>query len=243
MGDVKIVDGSILKLKDGSTITLKNDSVLSIQKVQNIAPIAAHIKEVNHIDPITIESFHVNEIKNIDPIRVEKFNVTNLPMVNMSVRQLPAVDLNVKRLPAISVGSHQDFCLPSNYILRARILGIEFFRINLDGQTSLLPKERYRREQARRSEKSFPEPVTAGNPAIPSKSREESSHITYIHQENHSCKTNHIHKHSGRDHYVDKQVMNGKLKRPVYNGLPGMNFNIPNSSITEAAASSVSSGE
>ncbi len=187
MGNVTLTSGSKVTLRDGSKITIKEDSrigvtevrridPLQIKAIQGIAPVATHIKEVNHIDPLTVESLFIDEIRHIDPIKVEKFNVTNLPTVNMSLRQMPPVDLNVRRLPPVSIGTHQDFHVPSNYTVRGRFLGIEFFRIHLDGHTALLPRERYRREQGRRHERSFPEVATAGNPAIPSIHRESGAH-------------------------------------------------------------------
>ena len=156
---------------------LSNIDPLVISEIQHIAPAAVHIKELNHIDPLRIDSLRVNEVRNLDPIRVEKFNVTNLPTVNLSLRQLPAVDLNVRRLPPISVGLHQDFCLPSSYTLRARLLGIEFLRLNLDGHTKLSPRDKVRREERRTAPQSFPEVATAGNPGIPSHTIDKGSRV------------------------------------------------------------------
>lgn len=184
--EITITDDSVIRLKEDSHIEIDEGSKIQvqgtrdhpffIQELQNIAPIAAHIKELNHIDPITVEELHLNEIKNIEPIRIEKFNVTNLPQVNMALRQLPPVNLNIRRLPALSVGTHQDFHMPSHYTVRARVLGIEFFRIHLDGSTRISPRERYRREQGRSHSRSFPVPETAGNPAIPSKCQGKKHH-------------------------------------------------------------------
>ena len=168
MGDIKIKEAkNIDKLRISE---LSNIDPLVISEVRHIAPAAIHIKELNHIDPLTIESLRINEIRNLDPIRVEKFNVTNLPTVNLSLRQLPSVDMNIRRLPPVSIGLHQDFCLPSSYTLRARLLGIEFLRLNLDGRTMLSPRDKIRREQSRTPAQSFPQVATAGNPAIPSRS-------------------------------------------------------------------------
>lgn len=191
-GDVKIVPGSELKIVDGSEITVKGtpDHPFKIDKVTGVerlrmeplrikTPIAAHIKEVNHIDPLSIEALNVSEVRNIEPLKIEKFNVTNLPMVNMSLRQLPQVDMNIKKIPPLSIGSHQDFHVPSNYTVSGRILGIEFFRVHLDGHTRILPKERYRREQEMAPEKSFPVPAAGGNPAIPSLCGEVKTHVSY----------------------------------------------------------------
>ena len=172
MGSVTITDDSVLTLKDGSTIKLREDSALtvtSIDNVKNIDPVAVHLKEVNHIDPFSIDSLHVSEVKNIDPIEITRFNVTNLPMVNVSLQKLPAVDFNVKTLPPVSVGTHQNFCIPSDYTLRARVLGVELIRLHLNGTTSIIPKERARREQARSDNRSFAQVAAAGNPAIPSR--------------------------------------------------------------------------
>lgn len=175
MGDIKIKEAkNIEKLRISE---LSNIDPLVISEVRHIAPAAVHIKELNHIDPISVESLRVNEVRNLDPIRVEKFNVTNLPTVNLSLRQLPGVDLNVRRLPPVSVGLHQEFCLPSSYTLRGKLLGIELFRINIDGHTVLTPRDRARREQSRSLHRSFPEVATAGNPAIPSKVSTMSSKV------------------------------------------------------------------
>ena len=181
MGDIKITATSELGLKGvaGAEHVHINIDPLSIQEVQNIAPLATHIKEVNHIDPISIEALHVSQVKNIEPIVIEKFNVTDLPMVNMTLRQIPALDMNVRRLPPVSIGTHQNFHVPSSYTVRARFLGIEFLRIYLDGHTAVLPKERYRREQSRTQNESFPIVAAGGNPAIPSRHYEKSATIHY----------------------------------------------------------------
>ena len=155
----------------------KNIDPFVISKIQHIAPAAVHIKELNHIDPISIDSLRVSEIRNLDPICIEKFNVTNLPTVNLSLRQLPAVDLNLRRLPPVSIGLHQDFCLPSSYTLRARLLGIEFLRLKLEGHTTLSPRDKGRREQRRTTFQSFPDVATAGNPGIPSRAINKGSRV------------------------------------------------------------------
>ncbi|GJL69919.1 MAG: hypothetical protein NPIRA06_25540 [Nitrospirales bacterium] len=175
MGDIKIKEAKNLdKLRISE---LSNVDPLVISEVRHIAPAAVHIKELNHIDPLTIESLRIDEIRNLDPIRVEQFNVTNLPTVNLSLRQLPAVDMNIRRLPPVSIGLHQDFCLPSSYTLRARLLGIEFLRLNLDGRTMISPRDTVRREQSRTHPQSFPQVATAGNPAIPSRSITKGSRV------------------------------------------------------------------
>ena len=192
MGDIKITDNSSLAVTgedghnpvhveiDGSTVEIKGTDKYPfyINALQNIAPIAAHIKEVNHIDPLSVESLFVSQVRNIEPLRITKFNVTNLPLVNLAVRQIPAVDLNVRRLPAVSVGTHQVFDLPSNYMVRARLLGFEVFRLQLSGRTRIEPQERFRREQEKADNRSFPTVATAGNSAIPSIRKEKDSTYT-----------------------------------------------------------------
>ncbi len=149
-----------MKLSKGSELNLRN-----------VAPLAAHIKEINNIDPFTVDAFHVNEIKNIEPINIARFNVTDLPLMNMAVRQLPDVNFNVRKLPAVSVGTHQNFEIPSSYTLRAQLMGIEFLRLHLNGQTSVIPREKFRREKGKVDNRSYAVPATAGNPAIPSSYR------------------------------------------------------------------------
>ena len=141
---------------------------VEIDRIQRIAPVATHIKEINNIDPVSVDVFNVTEVRNIEPLRVQEFNITNLPNVNISLRQLPPVEMNIRRLPPVSVGFHQDIHVPSNYVVRMQLLGFEFLRVALDGQSHLLPRERFRREQERTHDRSFPEPAVAGNSAIPS---------------------------------------------------------------------------
>lgn len=171
----KIKNVEALKIHEHKIQEVTGIEALRIGEVQDISPVAAHIKEVNHIDPLSIDALHVSEVKNVEPLSVEKFDVTNLPMVNMSVRQLPSVDLNIRRLPPVSIGTHQTFHMPSNYTVRARFLGIEFLRMNMCGQTTVIPGERYRREQAKTPNRSYPLVATAGNPGIPSILRERSA--------------------------------------------------------------------
>jgi hypothetical protein len=167
----KVKDVEIEKVKDVEIERVKD---VEIEKVQHIAPIAAHIKEINNIDPLSVDTFNVSQVRNIDPLRVQQFNVTDLPQVNISLRQLPAVDMNVRRLPPLSLGVHQDFQIPSNYMVRMQWLGFELIRIAVTGQTCVIPRDKFRREQARAHNRSFPELAAAGNPAIPSHRREVS---------------------------------------------------------------------
>jgi hypothetical protein len=169
--EIEITDNSHIRIDDDSVIETRGSEQhpFYIRELQNIAPIAAHIKELNHIDPISVESLHVSEVRNIEPIRIDRFNVTSLPMVNMSLRQLPPVNLDIRRLPAVSLGTHQVFDVPSDYVVRARVLGFEVLRLHLSGCTQVAPRDRYRREQSRSDNRSYPEVATAGNPAIPSR--------------------------------------------------------------------------
>ena len=235
---------------------LSNIDPLVISEIQHIAPAAVHIKELNHIDPLNIDSLRVNEVRNLDPIRVEKFNVTNLPTVNLSLRQLPAVDLNVRRLPPISVGLHQDFCLPSSYTLRARLLGIEFLRLNLDGHTKLSPRDKVRREQRRTAPQSFPEIATAGNPGIPSLTINKGSRVVSIsgpshhHSSPHCSQANPSHHATTYRGSPSPTVGQKGTKRQTMPGLlnvghrPAQTFSMPpHSTRSESMGSSVSSGD
>ena len=258
MGDVDIKhvrDIHPIKIQEVSGI-----EPINIDRVQNIGPIAAHIKEVNHIDPILVDALHVTEIKNIEPINVQKFNVTNLPMVNVSLHQLPAVNMNVRRLPPVSVGTHQNFHIPSNYTVRARFLGIEFFRVHLNGHTIVVPTERYRREQGRTQNRSFPLTATAGNPAIPFTRHEKSVTVYYPAT---GCRSRPMHR-PRHGHYVKniapsqaassrrrrrrRNPISTTLKYPnktssLYFGLPAVNFHISEPEPSGAyGGSSVSSG-
>jgi len=171
MGNVTLTPSSQLTLREESALTVK-----SIDKIKNIDPVAIHLKEVNHIDPLSIDALHVSEVKNIEPLQIAKFNVTSLPMMNVSLQKLPPADIHVKSVPPLSIGTYQNFCLPSTYTLHARILGIELMRVHLHGQTSIIPKERARREQSRSDNQSFPTVAAGGNPAIPSHCDESRSY-------------------------------------------------------------------
>ena len=167
---VQIRDDSVVRIKEGSQVEVRGtkDAPFYLKEVQNIAPIAVHLKEVNHIDPISVESLFISQVRNIEPLHVAKFNVTNLPLVNMALRQMPPVELNIRQLPAVSIGLHQVLDMRSNYQVGARFLGFELFRIDLAGRTRIAPTERFRQEQDRADNRSFPRVAGAGNPAIPS---------------------------------------------------------------------------
>jgi hypothetical protein len=187
MPDIHIEDDSVIRLKEGSHIQVDDGSTVEVkgtkahpfflQEVQNIAPVAVHVKEVNHIDPINVDSLFVSQVRNIEPLQIEKFNVTNLPLVNMSLRQLPPVEMSIRHLPPVSIGLHQVLEMVSSYVVRAQVAGLELFRINLSGRTCIAPTERSRREQERADNRSFPTVAAAGNPAIPSIHKVEN--VTY----------------------------------------------------------------
>jgi hypothetical protein len=174
--DIKIVKSSEIGIKGEKD---KEHVHVDLDRIPTIAtyPVAVHLKEVNHIDPISVDALHVSEVKNIDPIRVDKFHVSHLPTVNLSLRQLPSVNMNVRRVPPLSVGTYQNFMVPSDYTIRAQVLGVEFLRVHVGGRTCLMPTERYRREQSQAHHRSFPEVAASGNPAIPSRQKEKSTTI------------------------------------------------------------------
>lgn len=249
MGDVNL-SGSV---KISRVENIDPITISSIDRIGKIAPLATHIKEVNHIDPISIDALHVSQIKNIEPIKVERFNITDLPMLNMSVRQLPSVDMNIRRLPPVSIGTHQDFHIPSSYTIRARIFGIELFRVNMDGCTTIVPRERYRREQARTQNRSFPLTATAGNPAIPSRPQEKSAVICY--PDSH-CRPGPLHwSYIGGEaiaqagnwqqgkSFIDTRMSYVSKSNSLNLGLPAMSFRMPDPGQSETyGGSSLSSG-
>lgn len=167
MGNVNVKE--VRKIDPVRISHLQNIDPVTIASIQKIAPAAVHIKELNHIDPLLIESLRIDQVRNIDPVRVDRFNVTHLPTVNLSLSQLPALDLNVRRVPPVAIGVQQDFDLPSRYTVHTRLLGIEVLRLEVHGRTMMIPKDRFRREQSKTPERSFPEVAAVGNPAIPNK--------------------------------------------------------------------------
>jgi hypothetical protein len=141
----------------------------SIRRIEKVAPAAVHIKELNQIAPISVESLRVDQVRHVDPLQIERLNVTNLPTVNLSLSQLPALDLNVRRVPPITIALGQQLELSSNYTIRARLMSFEVLRLEIDGKTKVAPQDCARREQSRTHERSFPEVAAAGNPTIPTK--------------------------------------------------------------------------
>ncbi|HWF35294.1 MAG TPA: hypothetical protein VG295_07970 [Solirubrobacteraceae bacterium] len=168
MGDVNVTDLPEIRF-DPSANEIGIDEVKNIEplRIAKIAPAAVHVKELNHIDPLTIESLRVDEVKNIDPVKVERFDVTSLPTVNLTIGQAPQLDLNLREIPPFALGLHQDFELPSEYFIRARVLGFEFLRVHVTGRTVMHPRDRTRREVSSSHERSYRELAAVGNPAIP----------------------------------------------------------------------------
>jgi hypothetical protein len=111
----------------------------------------------------------------MEPLNVDRLNVTHVPMVNLTMARMPDMELNIRRMPPLALGLHQDFEIPSQYTIHTRLLGFEILRFEVHGSSRLVPRERARREQSHSHERSFPEVVAVGNPAIPSHCRETSA--------------------------------------------------------------------
>ena len=149
-----------------------NIAPVTIARISEIAPAAIHVKELNQIDPLTVESLCVDRVTNLDPLHVDRLNVTRLPVVNLSVNQVPEVALGINRLPPVAIAIQQSFDMPSDYTARAQLLGFEVLRVRLTGTTRVVPRDCARREQAHTHDRSFPDVAAAGNPAIPSRLEE-----------------------------------------------------------------------
>jgi hypothetical protein len=137
---------------------------LTIADVKKIAPVGVHIKELNQIAPLFLD-----HVRNIDPLRIDHLNITQMPSLNLSLSQLPAVQINVGRVPTVGVALQQQLEMNSSYTIRARVLGLDLMRMELQGTTKIVPSACARREQSHFHERSFPDVAAAGNPAIPSK--------------------------------------------------------------------------
>ena len=168
MGDVDVKE-----VKNIDPINIASVTGIEPLRVAKIAPAAVHVKELNHIDPITIESVRVDEVRNLEPVRVDRFDVTYLPTVNLTIGQTPALDVNLREIPPLAIGLHQDFVLPSEYFIRARLLGFEFLRVHVAGRTVMHPRDRVPREVSSSHERSYREVSPVGNPGIPVSRHEE----------------------------------------------------------------------
>ena len=136
MGDV-----DVKQVKNIDPIRIREVTGVEPIRVSKIAPAAIHVKELNQIDPITVESLRVDEVRNLDPVKIDHFDVTHLPTVNLSLGEVPELALDVRRFPSLAVGLHQNFVLPSEYTIRARVLGFELARLHVTGRTMLHPHD------------------------------------------------------------------------------------------------------
>lgn len=164
MGEVNITDFPALRISE-----VKGVEPLRISEVSHIAPTAIHVKELNHIDPISVESLCVDQVRNIDPVRVERFDVTHLPTVNITMSRMPTMDLNLRRMPPVAITLGQRLVLPSQYTMHATMFGVEVLRLSIHGKTTVEPCDPVPRERARTNSRSFPDVAAAGNPGIPAR--------------------------------------------------------------------------
>ena len=138
-------------------------------KPLTVTPIAVHLKELNQIAPLTVDSLRIDRVTHIDPLQIDQLNVTGLPTVNLTMSQLPALDINVRKVPPVAIALQQQFEMCSDYGITAKVLGIPLMRLALAGRTTITPVDCTRREQSKSHEKSFTEVAALGNPAIPSR--------------------------------------------------------------------------
>ncbi|MGZ3273622.1 MAG: hypothetical protein ACXU82_00040 [Caulobacteraceae bacterium] len=134
-----------------------------------VTPIAVHLKELNQVAPLSVDSLRIDRVSHVDPLTIEELNVTGLPTVNLAMSQLPALDINVRKVPPVAIAIHQQFEMCSDYGITAKVLGLPLMRLALAGRTTITPKDCARREQSKSHEKSFTEVAALGNPAIPSR--------------------------------------------------------------------------
>jgi hypothetical protein len=160
-----------IKIKQVRDIETLNINPLTVNPL-TIRPMAVHLKELNQVAPLSVESLRVDHVRHVDPLQIDQLNITSLPTVNLTMSQLPALDINVRRVPPVAVALHQQFEMCSDYAMTARILGLPLMRLSLSGRTTITPKDCARREQSRSHERSFPDVAALGNPAIPSRAIE-----------------------------------------------------------------------
>lgn len=162
------MDVKIKQVRDIDPVELKP---LTINPL-TVRPMAVHLKELNQVAPLSVESLRVDHVRHVDPLQIDQLNITSLPTVNLTMSQMPALDINVRRVPPVAVALHQQFEMRSDYAMTARILGLPLMRLSLSGRTTITPKDYTRREQSRSHERSFPDVAALGNPAIPSRAIE-----------------------------------------------------------------------
>jgi hypothetical protein len=163
------MDIDVKSFQDNLTINPLTVKPLTIADVEKVAPIGVHIKELNQIAPLLVESLRVDHVRHIDPLNIDRLNITHLPSVNLTLSQLPTLDLNVRRVPPVAISLQQTFHMDSHYMLRTRVFGLNVMQMELQGKTRVVPQDCARREQSRTHERSFPDVAAAGNPAIPSR--------------------------------------------------------------------------
>ena len=142
--------------------------------IYQVAPVGVHIKELNQIAPLAVESLRVDHVRHVDPLRIDRLNITQLPSVNITMSQLPMLDLNVRRVPPVTVALHQQFEMKSNSPMRARVFGLKLRRPDLRAPPCITPRDSARREVSRQHERSFADVAAARKPAIPSHAVEKS---------------------------------------------------------------------
>ncbi|MGR4865693.1 hypothetical protein [Caulobacter sp. LARHSG274] len=137
-----------------------------------VTPIAVHLKELNQVAPLSVESLRVDHVRHVDPLRIEQLNISSLPTVNLTMSQLPALDINVRRVPPVPISIQQQFEMTSDYAMVARVFGLPLMRLALSGRTTITPKDCARRERSKSHERSFPDVAAIGSPGIPSRAVE-----------------------------------------------------------------------
>src|SRR6516162_1458539 len=105
-----------------------------------VKPIAVHLKELNQVAPLTVDSLRVDQVRHVDPLRIDQLNITNLPTVSLAMSQLPALGVTVQRVPPVAVALQQRFEMCSDYAMTARILGLPLIRLSLSGRTPITPQ-------------------------------------------------------------------------------------------------------
>jgi hypothetical protein len=188
---------------------------LTIADVQKVAPIGVHIKELNQIAPLLVESLRVDHVRHIDPLRIERLDITHLPSVNISLSQLPPLDLNVRRVPPIAISLQQQLDMTSHYTMRARLFGLNVMQLEIQGKTKIAPQDCARREQSRSHERSFPDVAAAGNPAIP-------THVveTCVETVTHAASPQHHHRAASRPLNAGARRFDYSLDRAASDAAP-----------------------
>jgi hypothetical protein len=188
---------------------------LTVADVQKIAPVGVHIKELNQVAPLLVESLRVDHVRHVDPLRIERLDITRLPSVNITMSQLPSLDLNLRRVPPVTVALRQQFEMCSDYAITARLLGVPLLRMALSGKTQVTPRDCARREESHSHERSFPDVAAAGNPAIPSRAIETcTGTVSHRHHRPRPC----VHAGAPRFGYSLRQGSNSVAQSTVNGG-------------------------